>query len=991
MPESVVRLLAFLQQARRRHVRTVVLGGVSASAAALFVGWAFATWAANEGTRAGGLLAIFAAFSVAVAVAISRGRHLREWAGARGQARRVEALVPALRGGLLTVVDRAARPQGSDALLGRLAREIEPAMREWPAHRVWPREPVQRDLRWLFAALLVFATAATLLPVGPVDALQSLFARPAAATIRSAVLTTGPRAVLGDITLRYLYPTYTKLEPIEVPNTTGEVHAPPGTRVEISARTLEPWGAAALVAYGETLPAELVDGRLVSGGFTVAGEGIWRFESDILPSADFRIVPDPDLPPTVTTTLKPVDSVSADGVFGFPFEAKDDYGMTKVVVEVTLAGEVKEYTLRTPVDAPLALADVPTLRIAELGLTTGDAAQMRIGVWDNDEISGSKPGWTASFQVRVEGARGRREQQQQLQAELLVALIPVLADFLVDGDPVATTVAGIRAYGETADARYAKFDLLAETVLGGPPARIVEDVSAARRDLVAFARSLRSDTINPKDASRLAALHAENVETLETAVWTLDQLQRLAASREVLKLVKELAKEAGELRDDLPKLTDAQALARLDQLDRLWKQIALQAKKLDAGGIRDFLFSRGAELEGAMAAARRDIAKGDDPAAKRDMERVAQLLEEMAGGVEESRKRQTGSGDELRKEMDAVRAELEALAEDQAALRKKTQAAREKHGQKLDDGMKAWEKVSQAVAEVERNLRDPSVQNAAEASGAAKSAVADAKHDAEGLADSTRGRDVETARERADTLEYTLERAEKRVQAAQRSGDLDPASAAQALSKLSQAKAAARSAAESLDQLASQAGNSSPQLQKALEELAGDQESLAERAQKSAERARKLSQNMPVDASKLGESAQEGAQEAGRATSALENGDSMAAEGGQQSAEEAFRRALDAMDQAESDMQQLQQAGDPGENEGEGKGARGDQQEDGEEGRGKQHGEGGKGRDEIKIPAPEEFQTPEEYRQALLEGMQGEVPEAYRALNRRYYEELVRQ
>ena len=43
------------------------------------------------------------------------------------------------------------------------------------------------------------------------------------------------------------------------------------------------------------------------------------------------------------------------------------------------------------------------------------------------------------------------------------------------------------------------------------------------------------------------------------------------------------------------------------------------------------------------------------------------------------------------------------------------------------------------------------------------------------------------------------------------------------------------------------------------------------------------------------------------------------------------------------------------------------------------------------MPQPEEFRTPEEYRRALLEGMEGEVPEEYRALKKRYFEELVNQ
>jgi hypothetical protein len=60
--------------------------------------------------------------------------------------------------------------------------------------------------------------------------------------------------------------------------------------------------------------------------------------------------------------------------------------------------------------------------------------------------------------------------------------------------------------------------------------------------------------------------------------------------------------------------------------------------------------------------------------------------------------------------------------------------------------------------------------------------------------------------------------------------------------------------------------------------------------------------------------------------------------------------------------------------------------EDGGGGEGDQEG-----RDDVQIPLPADFRTPEEYRKALLEGMRGDVPEEYRALNRRYYEELVRQ
>ena len=56
-----------------------------------------------------------------------------------------------------------------------------------------------------------------------------------------------------------------------------------------------------------------------------------------------------------------------------------------------------------------------------------------------------------------------------------------------------------------------------------------------------------------------------------------------------------------------------------------------------------------------------------------------------------------------------------------------------------------------------------------------------------------------------------------------------------------------------------------------------------------------------------------------------------------------------------------------------------------------QGGESRTDRGRVEIPAPEEFQTPEAYRRALLEGMSAEVPDEFEALKRRYYEDLVKQ
>ena len=57
-------------------------------------------------------------------------------------------------------------------------------------------------------------------------------------------------------------------------------------------------------------------------------------------------------------------------------------------------------------------------------------------------------------------------------------------------------------------------------------------------------------------------------------------------------------------------------------------------------------------------------------------------------------------------------------------------------------------------------------------------------------------------------------------------------------------------------------------------------------------------------------------------------------------------------------------------------------------------GSGGGGGDvsyrPVEIPGPDEYEPPEAFRKALLEGMKDPVPEAYRQQVRRYYEELVK-
>ena len=95
---------------------------------------------------------------------------------------------------------------------------------------------------------------------------------------------------------------------------------------------------------------------------------------------------------------------------------------------------------------------------------------------------------------------------------------------------------------------------------------------------------------------------------------------------------------------------------------------------------------------------------------------------------------------------------------------------------------------------------------------------------------------------------------------------------------------------------------------------------------------------------------------------------------------DAANRVAEARDRLQQQAEQMQQAQQQAQGEGEGS-----------ENRDKGEEQGSPSAELMELPDPEDFQTPEEYRRALLEGMRGDVPDEFEALKKRYFEELVRQ
>lgn len=980
MPESLPQLRSLLRRYAARERRILLLRALLTGLAAACTSASILLLAVNLGwVRPNALLFWLAAPTlVTLGAGLWALRGWRQAADLRRQAGAAESRLPQLQGSLLTVLDRWERA-ASPGLLQLAADMARAEVAKLPPANLWPSTVLKPARNLLFLSMCVLLLLSLLLPAGPADALARLFATPQVKTqVQSN--TAGPRVLVGDISLRYLYPTYTGLPALEVTNSNGEVHAPPGTRVELRARSADRFDQAALqLDESPPIPAELVDGRQVSGAFDVAQNGIWRILFDDQRSPDYRIVVEPDLPPDVVVQSNGQRySLGSDQPISLPWRARDDYGLERVVVQIKEKGKpVRENVVLTPVGHPRELGERLKLSPAELDLAPGSSATLRVGAWDNDAVSGSKAGWSAPIEIEVLSPNGTAPQLAKWREALRDALVDTLAPFLLDDSPPIRAAAEADAWSTTARARYKQVDLLISQRSNGPDAKLLKDLNERRSAFFGFLSSLERSvgiSLPPKDQAELALLQTEHVAGLEDTILYLDLLVQAEAMRSLMELLEQLRTEADELNTEAQSLTAPALQARLAQVERLLDAVQERAPKLQDKEAKDFLESRTQQVRNRMEQTRRSAAAGDMESAREKMGQVASEIQDMVQGFEELQRRGKSRSSEVSNAMQELREELEKLSGEQADLKNRTEQARKRFGSDMDQAVKQWEELESQADKLAQRAGQLSEENS---QSVASGALDAARQDTRGLSDSVRARNLDVALQRAMDAESSLQAAENRAKMAERFGENSTALRQQ----LSSARQQATRLRQQLEQLSEQRSASSPELQQALQQLAGEQQQLSEKIGEAGQRAEQVGQQLPIRSPGLKEGMDQATEQSKRAGEAMQQGDPTGAQGGQQAAEDGLQQAQQALKDAQDRMRQLQQASSgrqPGEEEeGEGQG---------------EEGEGENTEDaQLDLPTPEQFTTPEEYRRALLEGMEGEVPEEYRSMNRRYYEELVRQ
>ena len=713
------------------------------------------------------------------------------------------------------------------------------------------------------------------------------------------------------------------------------------------------------------------------------------------PSPHFPIIPELDLPPEVVVTVNPaVELIEVAVTDRVPLEwvARDDYGLHRVVLEVNETE--RQPPLSRPRSKRIEITDHLSLSPREMGLQSGDTAELVVAAWDNDTFSGSKVGRSRVIKLKVLGPRGNDKLSLERQEALLQLLVDVLADHLEEPFPPGTTGGGYALWGEVLGARYAPFDEFVEEHWQGfftnsVESRVVQAVMAEARRLIRYTQVTflpgSADDVLPSIQDTIAQMQFDSIVALEGGILRLDALLQSNAYTNLSKEAEQLAMEADRLHEQVE--AEVEPMGLLVELDGLTDQldrVEQTAGRLRDGGLRDFAETRVSESRMLSEEVRLALAQGERERSQELTRRLAEQLEEMSEGIQENMDRMSEQSSNQQSEAANLKEELEELAKQQDALQSEVRQIREQFDQVVSDAMfELWSEVDKLSVEIgERIGAYQQGLLASKRSFNERTRVRAAEDVTLELRGAVAARDLYGTRASADDLDHAWRTVHRGFLAIHWDEENRPT--APGLEEIGEIDRRLGELQELLVQLERRDQSVDPSVRAKVRENLQAQGRLVTRLEVAQQQATQVVQEMTVTPDALEEHLERASERMGQASDHIRLGQPMQTEGSQGAASEHIRDAIraleDAMQQAAQQQQEMQGGGGGGEGEDE-KPASNEEGDEGQQTNARA----------VDLPEPEEFRTPEEYRQALLEGMRDEVPPEYRALKRRYYEELVRQ
>jgi hypothetical protein len=581
---------------------------------------------------------------------------------------------------------------------------------------------------------------------------------------------------------------------------------------------------------------------------------------------------------------------------------------------------------------------------------------------------------------------------RRLWRELRDALVDMLAGYVTDPSPPSQTESGLSTWAADAAGRLEPVDALMEQYWdafqdGSIEALVTSEVRRLNGTMLRFAATIadpRSEqALVPEDLASLVTMRDDLVDRTEHGVLMLDQMVRYAALGRLDALAEILGASGETLEERIETgVNPLELVGRLDTIERQLDDLSAAAQDYGKSSLTEFL-DRSAEDANRLVERTRDGLAAEDPAAYgRWGEELADALQMISAGVDHMQSEMEDSQAEMEDMLQQLRDELERLESEERILVTETSSLTSTD--ELTDGIDVWERAVALTVSVYESLSEASSAGRELANLQARTLanLETLTIQVGRMIQIVQARDLVSAQTEAARANLMTSRLRNILS---RSHGGKGASTRPTQEDLAPIIAMVGEGEEYLDQLIEllqsldqDYNRSSPEGIEGGRELAIEQANLRLETEGVRDLAMSMAEQLPMGAPGLEESIDSAILEMGRAERSLGTGRALEAVGAEEAAADRLRQAREALDQAAAAMAQMQSAMEGG-------------------GSGYSTG-GGDGREEdsensmtIELPTPEEFQTPEEYRRALLLGMQGDVPEEFEALKRRYYEDLVSQ
>ncbi len=988
--------------ARRRALSAVGRAAIAAIATLLLIAPLASAWARPAqaaGLRVWAMAALLLVVGCGTSVVILLWRRL---AADGAVARLVGRARPELASDLLSVVELEQELGATGP--ARFSSELACAHARSTAVRVQRLAPLDLVPRYgraratsaMLVAICLYGVVLAWSP-GTIGRGWRLLAAPPSSSGTTVMVVPAP--VVADLTLELTYPAYMGRAPRLLPSSSGDLRAPRGTKVAVTARAIGRISRAALLFDGEPESAARVlevVGLSLQGHFVVERPGAYRFRVQPpdgrarVEAESRRIEVEPDRVPEVTL-VAPADELDVSGLqqIELAFAVADDYGVQQVEL-VWQGRDGREH--RRPL-----VADAPGRRsvdgrylwdLADVALEPGERVAYHVEARDNDDVAGPNVGVSRTLHLRAYSPAERHAETLALHEAVLGQALDLVADRLV----AAVELTVHRELHEATQRLVVELGRLAAAVADdtlaprglGP---VLDAMHARQSEGVRVEQALleKLDALHARTpgtppraiAERLTDAAAGRITELERDVLLLDDWlsrQRLEA---ILALTDDVAlrrERLAAMLDELVKSGRAGLTAEIEHelraLERLEQRLAEQRGELAAEVADRFLHAESSSAPdvGCHARVRELLAAGQAAAARAELARCTERLDrearELESGLRAMRSERFG---EEAQAYGALLDEVANLEEEQGRLAGEAEAMAERQRARIAEWARA--RQGQGTAEAARTLEQLVAELAAIPSGAFDEPAAEERESVKRRLEDVGRMLVEQDLAEARAMAEEAERGLHALGALLEDATAEGRRAVHAPEAAARVVEAQRLAQRLLDELDA-ATPSSEEVTGADErrrmgELKRRQESLRERGKKLAQGARKDAARLPGDTGRI---AADGLDEAGQR---MERGRDRFGAGDPRGAAEEARAAADRLSGMRRGVERaarpsLSPTGD------------GD-------------GGTGMGRDRVRIPGRDEDRAPESYREEILDARRKATPPpTYREQIERYYEELTR-